>query len=76
MVVPSDSHSERRVLAPGPQPSYFFSPLLSIIPQTAERVLHPHCGINIDTWMVGRKPVGLYKPVAPTEGPEVDPSHF
>ena len=48
-----------------------FSALLSITLQTAERVLHPHCGINVDTWMVGRKPIGLYKPAAQTEGPEV-----
>lgn len=27
----------------------------------------------MDVWMVGRKPIGLYKPVAPTEGPEVCP---
>jgi len=38
--------------------------------QTAERVLYPHCGVNIDTWMVGKKPIGLYKPAAPVEGHE------
>jgi len=52
------------------------SPLLSITLQAAERVLHPHCGINVDIWMVGRKPIGLYKPAAPTEGPEVGLSCF
>lgn len=55
----------------------FILPLLSTIAfQTAERVLHPHCGINIDTWIVGRKPVGLYKPTAQTEGPNVGSLHF
>jgi len=38
--------------------------------QTAERALYPHCGVNVDTWLVGRKPIGLYKPVEPTEGHE------
>jgi len=37
--------------------------------QTAERVLHPECGINMDTWMVGRKPIGLYQP--PVASPDV-----
>ena len=26
--------------------------------------------------MVGRKPIGLYKPAGPTEGPEVGPSSY
>lgn len=39
--------------------------------QSAERVLYPHCGINIDTWMVGRKPIGFYKPASPSQGPDI-----
>jgi hypothetical protein len=50
--------------------------LLSIIPQTAERVLHSHCGINIDAWMVGRKPISLYKLPTLAKGPEVGPLFF
>ncbi|KAK7023869.1 50S ribosomal subunit L30 [Favolaschia claudopus] len=37
-----------------------------LLHQAAQRELYAHCGKNMDTWIVARKPIGMYKPSIPT----------
>ncbi|GAA5807145.1 hypothetical protein MFLAVUS_000496 [Mucor flavus] len=37
--------------------------------EAAERTLKQECGVDMDTWFVGRQPIGLYKQ-SPTKGQE------
>ena len=39
---------------------YLFSRLTNA-PQAAKRDLHAECGPDMNTWVVGRRPVGLYE---------------
>ncbi|KAF8894442.1 39S mitochondrial ribosomal protein L46-domain-containing protein [Infundibulicybe gibba] len=36
-----------------------------LLHQAAQRDLHAECGENMDTWIVSRNPVGVYKPALP-----------
>jgi len=38
-----------------------------LLHQAAQRDLHVECGSNMDTWVVSRKPVGVYRPPQPNK---------
>lgn len=42
-----------------------------LLHQAAQRDLHVECGSNMDTWIVGRNPVGFYKPLPANSSDEL-----
>ncbi|KAF7359407.1 50S ribosomal subunit L30 [Mycena sanguinolenta] len=45
-----------------------------LLHQAAQRELYAHCGKHMDTWIVARKPIGMYKPPVPaTPSPALSP---
>ncbi|KAJ7771799.1 39S mitochondrial ribosomal protein L46-domain-containing protein [Mycena metata] len=41
-----------------------------LLHQAAHRDFHAQCGNHMDTWIVARKPIGVYKPPVPETSPE------
>ncbi|KAJ7184177.1 39S mitochondrial ribosomal protein L46-domain-containing protein [Mycena filopes] len=41
-----------------------------LLHQAAQRDFHAKCGHHMDTWIVARKPIGVYKPPVPESSPE------